>query len=190
MVKYSALLNLCSHVLCFHVLPVFPCPYLFLPVPVFVISSLVSVCVLIMSLFVPSHVSLIIPSVYKSCDFLPLRPVAVVQSTSQGQSWPNGSRISAPAGIVHNWGETLEQGTEPPTLLLLLLLLNVILVLLPCSMFPFVRYNKGYCVWWTPRLLVLYSYGLWHAQKSQFKSLPFKTSQKNSSKRKRYGQIH
>ncbi len=24
-------------------------------------------------------------------------------------------RISAPAGIVHDWGETLEQGTEPPT---------------------------------------------------------------------------
>ncbi len=23
--------------------------------------------------------------------------------------------ISAPAGIVHDWGETLEQGTEPPT---------------------------------------------------------------------------
>ncbi len=25
------------------------------------------------------------------------------------------SRISAPVGIVHDWGETLEQGTEPPT---------------------------------------------------------------------------
>ncbi len=24
-------------------------------------------------------------------------------------------RISAPAGIIHDWGETLEQGTEPPT---------------------------------------------------------------------------
>ncbi len=24
-------------------------------------------------------------------------------------------RISAPAGIVHDWGETLDQGTEPPT---------------------------------------------------------------------------
>ncbi len=26
-------------------------------------------------------------------------------------------RISAPAGIVHDWGETFEQGTEPPTAL-------------------------------------------------------------------------
>ncbi len=26
-------------------------------------------------------------------------------------------QISAPAGIVHDWGETLKQGTEPPTAL-------------------------------------------------------------------------
>ncbi len=53
---------------------------------------------------------LVFPSVFKSCDSLPLCPV-----------------------------------------------LNVIFVLLPCSMFPCVRYNKGYCVWWTPRLFVLNS---------------------------------
>ncbi len=37
----------CVHMSCFHVFPVFTCPYLVLPVPVFVISLLVSVCVLI-----------------------------------------------------------------------------------------------------------------------------------------------
>ncbi len=44
----------------------------------------------------------------------------------RGQPWPNGKSvglvtrgcgfwISAPVGIVHDWGETLEQGTEPST---------------------------------------------------------------------------
>ncbi len=35
------------------------------------------------------------------------------------ESWTCNLRlwiwISAPEGIVHDWGETLEQGTEPPT---------------------------------------------------------------------------
>ncbi len=98
--------DLCPRVLCFHMLPVFPCPYLVLRVPVFIISSLVSVCEFINSLFFPSRVPLII-----------------------------------------------------------------MFALLPCSMFPCVQYNKGYCVWWTTRLLVLSSYGLW--QKTIFLFSPF-----------------